>query len=587
MLMSQVERYGDKAVIYYKTSGRWNPVSWNELSARISEVALGLISLGVNAGQAVGIVSDNRPEWLYTDLGIIGAGCVTTAAYPTTPARDVAYIIGHAECPVAFAENKIHLKKILDELPNLPNLRKIVVYDMEGVAASGNLISFADLLALGASADAGARAEWEKRKSELSPEHYVTFIYTSGTTGPPKGAMLTHANVLFICKAHTDINYVGPEERSLSFLPLAHALERVITCISLAAGGEIYMAESIAKLRENLVEARPTILIGVPRVYEKMYEGIRAEVDKSPLFKRKIFFWAVEVGKRVFELKVRKRKIPLDLALKYAVADRLVFRRIRALTGGRIRFLGSGGAPLPPEVQEFFGAAGLQIVQAYGLTETCAPSILTPIGESRIGRVGKRMNGVDVEIAADGEILIRGPNVFKGYFKNEEATAAAFENGWFKSGDLGRFDEEGYLEITGRKKDLLITSGGKNIAPQNLEHHFISMPLVSQVVVCGDSRPFLTALFTLNREDVERFAESNGINATTGVILETHPEVVSYLQKQVDKKNESVAKFEKIVKFKIIPHEFSVDSGEMTPTMKIKRNIVFKNYKELIDSMYE
>jgi long-chain acyl-CoA synthetase len=587
MIAAQVLRFGDRAVLHHKTGGRWIPVSWNELSVQIGNVSLALIQLGVKAGEAVGIVSENKVEWIYTDLGVIGSGAVTTAAYPTTPSHDVAYIIGHAECPVAFAENKMQLQKILDAIHELPNLRKIIVYGMAGVVADEKIISFENFIASGAAADQSVRDEWERRKNEMSPENCVTYIYTSGTTGPPKGAMLTHGNVLFICNALCEVNFVGPADKSLSFLPLAHALERIVTCISLSAGGEIYMAESIPKLRENLLEVRPTILIGVPRVYEKIYDGVHAEVEKGTPLKKRIFHRSLEIGKTVFNLRIRKKRVPAALALKYAIADRLVLKKIRALAGGRIRFLGSGGAPLPPEVQEFFCAAGMQIVQAYGLTETCAPSILTPVNESRIGRVGKRMKGVDVEIAPDGEIIIRGPNLFKGYFKNDEATAAAFENGWFKSGDLGRFDEEGYLEITGRKKDLLITSGGKNISPQNLEQHFSTLPLVSQVVICGDNRPYLSALFTLNRQEVERFAVERNIKETHNNPLETNPEVAAFLQKQVDIKNESVAKFEKVKKFFIIPHEFSVESGEMTPTMKIKRNVVFRNFKKEINSMYE
>jgi len=587
LLTSQVTRYGDRAVFYHKTEGRWVSVSWNEYAEQAGKVSLGLIRLGVRAGDAVGVLSENRIEWVFTDMGIIGARAVTTAAYPTTPSRDVAYVIGHAECPVAFAENKLQLQKLLDARADLPHLKKIVVFDMTGVDADDFIMSFADLVEYGETADASTRDEWEKRKNDLSPDDFVTFIYTSGTTGPPKGAMLTHANVLFICKACTEIKFVDENDFSLSFLPLAHALERIVMCISLAAGGRIYMAESVSKLRDNLTEVRPTILIGVPRVYEKIYEGAIAKVEQSSPIRKKIFRWALEVGKKADYLRCRKKKLPAFLAFKSALADRLVFRKIRALAGGRIRFFGCGGAPLPPEVQEFFCAVGMPIVQAYGLTETCAPSIITPFGEHRIGRVGARMKDVDVIIADDGEILIRGPNVFKGYFKNEAATAAAFENGWFKSGDIGRFDDEGYLEITGRKKDLLITSGGKNISPQNLEHHFVSIPLVSQIVVCGDNRPYLTALLTLFRQDVERFAAEHNLSESPGSPLENHPEIAAFIKKQFDIKNESVAKFEKIKNFTIIPHEFSVESGEMTPTLKIKRNVVFNNYRSLIDGMYQ
>jgi long-chain acyl-CoA synthetase len=587
MILSQTAKYGDRVLLRRKKDGAWKPVTWNDFSAEAEKVALALIRLGVGEGRAVGILSESRVEWVFSDMGIIAAGAITTAAYPSSPPPGVAYVLGHAECGVVFAENKLQLGKVIGELPNLPDLKNIVVYDTAGVEPHPMVISFDEFLAMGASAGDDVRAEWRRRVDSMSPEKIITYIYTSGTTGPPKGAMLTHANVLFICKTCVDLNMVLDKDRSLSFLPLAHALERVIFCVSLAAGGEIYFAESIYKIAENMIEARPNVLVGVPRVYEKIYERIMANVGKSTPLKKKIFHWAVGVGKKVSYLRNRGKPIPVFLLVEQAIADALVFKKLRAVAGGRIRWLGCGGAPLSPNIEEFFCAVGMPVIQAYGLTETCAPSVIVPLGAVRIGRVGKKLKNVDVKIADDGEILIRGPNVFKGYFKNEQATRDAFEDGWFKSGDLGRFDEEGYLEITGRKKDLLITAGGKNISPSNLEHHFSSIPLVGQIIVCGDSRPYLTALLTLNEEELKNFAKERGLSREKDVPLQHHPEAIKYIEARIEEKNKELPKYETIKKFRVIAHEFTEDSGEMTPTMKIKRNVVFKRYADLIDSMYE
>lgn len=587
MFLSQVARYGDRVLMRRKVAGEWAPITWNEYARKVEETALALIKFGAQPERAVGILSESRVEWVFADMGIIAAGGITTAAYPSSPPPGVAYVIGHAECELVFVENKMQLQKILDELPNLPDLKKIVVFAPEGIPEHPMVTTFEEFCGTGAAAGEDIRAEWRRRVEAMSPEKVITNIYTSGTTGPPKGAMLTHANMLFVAKVCTELDYVNDRETSLSFLPLAHALERVVFCASLAAGGEIYFAESIYKIAENLHEARPTVIIGVPRVYEKIYERVMVKVEKGSALKKKIFFRSLEVGKRVARLKNRGKPIPAGLALKHRAADALVFKKLREVTGGRIRWMGSGGAPLSPVVQEFFCAVGLPIIQAYGLTETCAPSIIDPLGAVRIGRVGKRIEGVDIKIAGDGEILIRGPNVFKGYFKNEEATKDALEGGWFRSGDLGRFDEEGYLEITGRKKDLLITAGGKNISPSNLEHHFSETPLVSQIVVCGDSRPFLTALLTLNEEELKLFAKERNLSMSGDTPIHRHPEVIDCIGRHIEEKNKSLPKYETIKKFRIIEHEFTEESGEMTPTMKIKRNVIFRKYRELIDSMYD
>jgi len=587
LFLSNAGRMGDRIFLRHKRDGRWKGVTWDEHAAAAEAVGLALVRLGVEAGRRVGVVSGSRVEWVFADMGIISVGCATTAGYPSSPARDIAYILAHSECPAVFVENAAQMRKIISELPNLPDIRKIIVFDPEGAPEHPMAVSFEDFLDFGREADEASAAERLRRIDALKPDDTVTIIYTSGTTGPPKGAMLSHANCVFIAETCSNLEFVKESDESLSFLPLAHALERVVFYASMAAGGVINFAESIEKLGDNMKETRPTVLVGVPRVYEKIHERVMANVAESSRFKQKMFYWAVGVGRRAFNLTSRGGRLPARTALKLAVADALVFKKIKAAAGGRIRWIGSGGAPLAPELQYFFCSVGMPLIQAYGLTETAAPAIITPVDAIRIGTVGKRIDGVDVEIAPDGEVIIRGPSVFKGYFKNEEATREAFDRDWFKSGDLGSFDSEGYLSITGRKKDLLITAGGKNISPQNLEHHFSGIPLVSQVVICGDGRKYLTALFTLAEEDLRRFAAERGLKEEAGTPLARRPEVDEFIARGVEEKNKELPPYETVKKFKIIPGEFTIESGEMTPTMKIKRNVIFARYSAEIESMYD
>jgi len=586
MFLHQVGEFGERTFLRHKVDGEWKDISWNEMNETVLKVAKGILRLGVPPGRAVGILSESRVEWVFADMGIVSIGCITTAAYTSSPPKDVAYIFGHAETPLVIVENREQLDKVLEKLDDLPELKKIVIFDPEGSDKHDMVISYDELIALGSNADPDIEKEFEKRTKEITPETLLTYIYTSGTTGPPKGAMLTHGNAIFIAEVSNSFGFVEPADSSLSFLPLAHALERMVFYMSVLSGGVVNFAESIYKVAENLPEVRPTVLVCVPRVLEKIYERVMAQVEDQSAFKKKVFRWALEVGAGRSDYVQRKMKAPAMLEMKYRIADALVFKKIRERTGGNLRWIGSGGAPLSEEVNKFFNAAGMQVVQAYGLTETSAPAILTPVGEGRIGRVGKHMPGVDVEIAEDGEILIRGGNVFKGYLKNPEATEEALKDGWFHSGDTGEFDEEGYLKITGRKKDLIITAGGKNITPQKLELLFSSIPLVSQVVIVGDNRKYLTAIFTVNSEELEPFASEHGLEPQDGRPIELHPKVIDTIEKEVKEKNKELPKYEQIKQFRIVPHEFTVDSGELTPTLKVKKRIVFDRYKDLIDEMY-
>lgn len=586
LFQAQVAKNGDRPFLRRKVNGVWEEISWNQMDEKVRACALAITRLEVEMGKAVGILSESRVEWVYADMAIAACGCITTAAYPSSPAADAGYILSHAEVQLVFVEDKKQLAKVVEKLPDFPGLKKIVVFDMTGVKEDVIVTSFENFLETGRTADEEVEKDLSDRIASLNPETMLTYIYTSGTTGPPKGAMLTHGNAVFVAETCADMDLVNSSDHSLSFLPLAHALERVVFYMSVKVGGLVSFAESLYKVGENLPEVRPTVLVGVPRVYEKIYEKVLASVESGSQTKKKIFWWALGVGKKHSELIQKKKSVPPDLKLKHSIADFLVFRKIRAVAGGRIRWLGSGGAPLTEEVNSFFNAIGMPMIQAYGLTETTAPAIVTPVNEGRIGRVGKRMAGVDCEIAPDGEIIVRGPNVFKGYFKNPEATAEAFDGEWFKTGDLGSFDDEGFLAITGRKKDLIITAGGKNITPQKLESMYATIPLVSQVVIAGDGKKFLSAIFSLNREELDAFALENGIKAGGGQPLDHHPEVLARIEKDVREVNKNLPGYEAIKKFKVVPHEFTVDSGELTPTMKVKKKVVLERYRNLVDEMY-
>lgn len=586
LFQAQVAKNGDRPFLRRKVNGVWEEITWSQMDEKVRACALAIARLGVEKGKAIGILSESRVEWVFADLAIAGCGCVTTAAYPSSPAKDAAYILSHAEVQLVFVEDKKQLDKVVETLPQFPVLKKIVVFDMTGVKEDVIVTGFETFLETGRTAGEEVEKDLSARIASLNPETMLTYIYTSGTTGPPKGAMLTHGSAVFVAETCADMNLVNSSDHSLSFLPLAHALERVVFYMSIKVGGLVSFAESLYKVAENLPEVRPTVLVGVPRVYEKIYEKVLASVEAGSPTKKKIFKWALETGKEFATLNAEGKSIPAALKLKHAVADALVFKKIRAVAGGRIRWLGSGGAPLTEEVNLFFNAIGMPMIQAYGLTETTAPAIVTPVSGGRVGKVGKRMPGVDCEIAADGEIIIRGPNVFKGYFKNPEATAEAFDGDWFKSGDLGEFDEEGYLSITGRKKDLIITAGGKNITPQKLESMYASIPLVSQVVIAGDGKKYLSAIFTLNREELEAFALEKGISTTDGQPLDHHPDVLARIEKDVREVNRNLPGYEAIKKFKVVPHEFTVDTGELTPTMKVKKKVVLERYKNLVDEMY-
>ena len=568
MFLAQAARLGGRAVFHVKKKGQYQPVSWEQARVEIEEIALGLLDLGVQPGDRVAIFSENRPEWAIADLGILSAGAVTVPIYATLTGQEAEYILRHSGARVLFVSTPemmgkvIHLQKELD--------LKIVLFDAHYRVSGPRVWWFGELLGLGNTASAQQREDLARQIRQGNPEDPASIIYTSGTTGDPKGVVLTHANFLSNCEGVRQVIPIGEEDLLLSFLPLSHVFERMAGYyFVLSVGGAIAYAENLETVPQNLLEARPTVITGVPRFYEKTHDRILEAVRSAPPLKRALFHWALRAGS------------------KNRIADRLVFSKLRARLGGRIRFCVSGGAPLPKPIAEFFYAAGILILEGYGLTETSPVITCNRMDRFRFGTVGLAIPGVEVRIAADGEILTRGPHVMRGYYQNPAATAEVIDaEGWFHTGDVGQLDPDGFLSITDRKKDLIKTSGGKMVAPQNLEAALKADPLITDCVVIGDGRKYLTALVVPHLEKLQEFARGKEISARSARDLVENGQVHALVWERVDRVNRSLASFERIKKIALLPEPFSLGSGELTPTLKVKRRVVSERYADQIEELY-
>src|SRR5215470_820184 len=588
MFWNRVELGGDKPAQQFKQHGAWKTSTWREVGETVREVSTGLVAIGRRRGEAVGILSTSRAEWVQADFAIFTAGCLTIPIYPTYPPDLIQYIVNDAGVKTLIVEDPGQLAKVLEVDGAMPGLEHIVVIQgYEGKEPSPRLFTWEALRRLGRERAEALKTELAARVTDTGPDDVATIVYTSGTTGPPKGVVQTHGNHISALESAAQTTSIEEGNVHLLFLPLAHSFARLESFIGVHRGLCTAFAENIDKLRENLPETRPHFICSVPRVFEKVYAGAMARAEGGSPVKRKIFNWAVEVGKEVSRLKQAKRPVPAGLGVKYKIAEKLVFSKMQAALGGRLRFAVSGGAPLSREIAEFFHAAGILILEGYGLTETCP--ILTGSREDdyKFGSVGKPVPGVEVKIAADGEILGRGGNIAQGYFKKPEATREVFlDDGWFATGDIGRFDEDGFLFITDRKKDLIVTAGGMNIAPQNIENLLKGDPFISQVLVHGDRRPYPVALITLNPEELAKFAREQGIMASEPSVLVTHPKIVERVQRTVDHKNSELQSYAKIKKFAILPEDFTVENGALTPTLKVKRKVIGERHQSILDALY-
>lgn len=584
----QVKRYGSRAALRVKRAGRYTDISWHECGERVRQLSLGLIRLGLRRGENVCLLSRNRPEFMFADLAILSAGAVTVPIYATSVADDVAYIVNHSEARLLIVDQRDQLDKIKSVEDRLFGLEKVIVFDSVAAQSDARWLSFDDVCRLGEEADSATvqqRAQWQ---AAITPDDLATIIYTSGTTGQPKGVMLTHGNIMFVLRAVEEAfrEYLSDQNVYLCYLPLAHALERMGLFAQLYMGSTTCFAESLETVGENLVEVAPSTLVGVPRFYEKIHARVMSAVEQSSPVAKKIFHWALGVGRARRLAQESGRRVSPWLALQHALAERLVLSKIKARLGGRAQYGISGAAPLARDVAEFFGDIGLPLLEGYGATETCGPATMNRPQSPRIGTVGVPLPGVQIKIANDGEILIKGGGVFKGYFKDPDETARALRDGWYYSGDVGMIDEQGYLVITDRKKNLIITAGGKNIAPAKLENFFKASEYISEIIIIGDRRPYLTALITLNPPAIQQWAASQGLDDTPYSELVRHPQVRALLERVVAQRNAQLASFEQIKKFAILQNEFTIEDGLLTPTMKIKRKVAMERYADVIEAMY-
>jgi long-chain acyl-CoA synthetase len=569
-------RYKDQA------AGRWVDVSYPEFGQTVKELSLGLQSIGIESRDKVGILSNTRPEWTYSDFAILCAGATVVPIYQTNSPEECQYVLHHSDSKAVVVEDVEQLDKVRKVRGELPSLEHII--SMEPIEAD-------DVITLDALREQGRsrpEEDFRARIDGVQPTDVATYIYTSGTTGPPKGCVIDHANWRAMLDMAESEDVLVEEEVTYLFLPLAHAFARLIELLSIDIGGTlVYWEKDPNKIIPNLAEVKPTYFPSVPRIFEKIYATAIGRVEKAGFVKKQIFNWAIRVGRKVRELERQGKEPGPLLRRQFAFADKAVLSNIRNLFGGRIKQAVTGAAPISPEILEFFWACGVLVLEGYGMTETSTASTINRHDDFKFGSVGKPFPGCELKIAPDGEVLIKGPNIFRGYYKNEDATQETIVDGWLHTGDLGHIDEDGFLYITGRKKDIIITAGGKNITPANLENGLKQNQYISQAVVYGDRRPYLTAIVTLDPEEVASYAKDRDLGTTDVAELSRREEIRQLVQQAMDDVNSKVARVEQVKKFAILPHDLTQETGELTPTLKVKRNIVYDKYKAEFDAMYE
>jgi long-chain acyl-CoA synthetase len=587
MFLNRIEEGGDSVRYLVPRDGKWDPMTYREVGTAVREIANGLMSLSLSRGDKVAILSTTRLEWSLADIATIIAGFVPVPIYPSNLPDQVEYILAHSQARAVFVEDGMQANKVAGVRRDLPALSEVILFCGSPEGREGTI----DLPALRARGIEFASANPEafaRRTEEITPEDDLTLIYTSGTTGPPKGVVTRHSNYVFIVTSALEAVTVRRGELFLQFLPLAHSLGRLEHFLTFDAMAVSAYARDLQTVGEDLALVRPMVMVSVPRLYEKFYARVLAKVEEDGGLKQVIFHWALGVGREVSRRRQRKEPVEGFLALKLSVAERLVFRKIRERMGGRFRFAISGGAPLSPEIAEFLHALGVLILEGYGLTEDSTVTAVNRYENYKFGTVGKALPGTEIRIAPDGEILVRGPHVCKEYFRDPEATREAIDpEGWLHTGDIGELDSEGFLRITDRKKDIIVTSGGKNVAPQNVENLLKNDKFISQAFVYGDRRKYLTALITLSAEDMVRWAEQNGVQESDPVRLAKNPKVEEMMRGRVGEINRQLASFEQVKKFVLLGTDFSQETGELTPTLKVKRKVVIKKYGGLLDALYE
>ncbi len=574
----------------YKHNGEWIKVSHDVFVSQVRDAREGFLKLGIKRGDRLGLLSENRLEWTITDLAMLSCGGITVPIYATQTPQQITYILNDCEAEVLCLSSAKQLAKVMGELANLPHIRAIVTFDQVQRPAELpdriTFLSFEKLRQTGSSTTSTADFLKELVKA-ANPDDLATLIYTSGTTGEPKGVMLTHSNITSNALAGVERIECTAQDIALSYLPLSHIYERTVMYVFIFAGVSVYFAESVDAIAANLTEVKPTVMTSVPRIFEKILAKIETGVKEAGGLKAKLYAWAMENGKEYARMVNDGKPVPFFLKFQRDLGYSLVLSKIKNRIAPRVRFFSSGGAALSEEIAYSFEAMGLPILQGYGLTETSPVICANSFQDNRYGTVGKPMPGVDVKIAEDGEILARGPNIMRGYYKRPEATAEVMKDGWFHTGDIGHFDADGYLKITDRKKDLFKTSGGKYIAPQPIENKLVASHNIQQAIVIGNERKFPAVIIVPDWDVIMELVKTHGIKYKERTELLDHPKILEYFQKEVDRLTPDLASYEKPKKVVLLEQELTIEGGELTPTLKVKRRVVDLKYKDMIDKIYQ
>jgi long-chain acyl-CoA synthetase len=586
-----VQRYGDRVAMRKKEYGLWHDISWNEYHRLVQRAGSALLSMGLAKGECVSIIGDNCPEWVIIDMGIQCAGGVSVGIYATNAWPQVEYVVENSESKFLFVENEEQLDKWLNFRDKASRLQKVIVWDLEGLRHFEDemVMTYDELLEVGRQVVETKPDLLESRMDEITPDDLALLIYTSGTTGPPKGAMLTHGNITWMGVAAQNVVQVEEGSEVLSYLPLCHIFERLFSVIFHVTHGTIVnFIENVDTVTDNMREISPTIGYAVPRIWEKYLSAVYIRMSDATGFKKVVFYMALKIGQKRTTLKMGFKPVPFYLEAIYQLAYIAVFRKLKERLGfDRMKVAITAAAPISQEVIHFFQSIGVNLIEAYGQTEGTGVTTVSRIGKLKFGKVGTPLDGVEVRLAEDGEILVKSPGVFKGYYKQPEASAEALKDGWLHSGDVGELDEDGYLKITDRKKDIMVTAGGKNITPQYIENQLKFSTYINDAVIIGDNRKFITALIMIDEENVVKYAQDNKIQFSTYKDLTQDADIVKLIGKEVYRVNAGLSRVEQIKKFTILPKRLYEEDGEVTPTMKVKRTSINEQFADLIEAMYK
>ena len=588
--LTAVKNWGSRTAMRKKEFGLWHDITWNEYHENVNKIACALMAMGLEKGDCAAIIGDNCPEWVYASVAIQCCGAGAAGVYSTNAWQQVEYVVSNADAKFLFAENEEQLDKWLHFRDRTPALKKVIVWDTEGLRQFDDplVMSFDDLLVLGEKTALENPDMFSNRIARIDPEDLSVLIYTSGTTGPPKGAMLSHRNCVWMGSAITSNNPMYDDDAIMSFLPLCHIFEQLFTILAhFQVGHVVNFIESPDTVVDNMIEISPTVGHAVPRIWEKYYSAIMIRMSDATWFKRLVFGMAMKIGKKRATLEMNFEPVPLSNRILFGLAHFVVFRKLKERMGfDRIRVAYSGAAPIAPEILHFFHAIGVNLVEGYGQTEGTGVTTTSEIGRVKFGSVGLPLEGVEIKIAHDGEILVKSPGVFMGYFKNREATAETIVDGWLHSGDVGTIDEEGFLTITDRKKDIIVTAGGKNITPQYIENKLKASLYINDAVVVGDRRKFLSCLIIIDEDNVVKYAQDHKVQFSTYKDLTQHEDINKLIEGEMKIVNETLSRVEQIKKFTILPKKLYEEDGEVTPTMKVKRSFINKAFGDLIEAMY-